>query len=269
MHNLQCGYRELMRNAAGFIERSSEMDERSWWNLWNGSFRAEDGRDETATELFNHVLGLFQEVTADRRLRVLEVACGTGTLSRRLGFASYHGLDLSSAAIDIASQKAPSLTLPPGVTAPTYESADFHEWPLPAEPFDMVLCIDAISCFRDQALVLRKMAQSVRCGGSILLTTVNPFVYNRIRRADGGRVQNGPVSHWLTRRELHALIEQAGLKLDRSYTIMPRGSRGILRFINSWRLDRALGQRGSTAFRRLKEQAGLGQYRVVVARKTK
>ncbi len=251
-----------------FIERSWEMEERSWWDLWNGSFRAEDGRDETSTELFGHVNGLVQEVRKGSRCRVLEVACGTGTLSRRLSFSSYHGLDLSAAAIDIACKKAHSLALAPGVREPTYEAADFHEWPLAAEPFDVVLCVDAVSCFRDQALVLRKMAQSVRHGGHLLITTVNPFVYNRIRRADGGRVQNGPVSHWLTRRELHALIEQAGLKLERSYTIMPRGNRGILRFINSWRLNRALGRSGSAAFRRLKERAGLGQYRVVVARKT-
>ena len=257
-----------MRNAAGFIERSSEMDEQSWWDLWNGSFRTEDDRDETSTELFNHVNGIYRELTVGRRRRVFEVACGTGTLSRRLNFTSYHGLDLSATAIGIAHQKAASLALPADVDAPIYEAADFHDWPLPSEPFDVVLCVDAISCFRDQPLVLRRMAQTVRQGGYILITTVNPFVYNRIRRPDGGRLQNGPVSHWLTRRELLALIRQAGLKVERSYTIMPRGNCGILRFVNSGRLDRALGRRGSAAFRRFKERAGLGQYRVIVARKT-
>jgi len=81
------------------------------------------------------------------------------------------------------------------------------------------------------------------------------------------RLENGPVSHWLSRDELHALVKQAGLTLERSYTIMPRGNVGLLRLINAPRVDRALGRRGAAIFRRLKEQVGLGQYRVVLARK--
>jgi 2-polyprenyl-3-methyl-5-hydroxy-6-metoxy-1,4-benzoquinol methylase len=256
-----------MPEQAQFINRSSEMEERSWWDLWNSSFRSEDNRDDNATELFTHVLEVFRSITNGRNCRVLEVACGTGTLSRHLSFSSYHGLDLSAAAIDIACQKARLMTLEPGGKAPVYEAADFHDWILPAEPFDVALCIDALSCFRNQAFVMRKIARSVRAGGYVLLTSVNPFVYHRIRRADGGRLQNGPVSHWLTRRELHALIDQAELRLQRSYTIMPRGNSGILRVINSSRLDRMLGRHGAAAFRQLKGQVGLGQYRVVLARK--
>jgi 2-polyprenyl-3-methyl-5-hydroxy-6-metoxy-1,4-benzoquinol methylase len=243
------------------------MEERSWWDLWNSSFRSEDNRDDISTELFAHVLGVYRSISNEGRSRVLEVACGTGILSRRMSFSSYHGLDFSAAAIDIARQKTGLMPLASGARSPIYEAADFHDWTLPAEPFDVVLCVDAISCFRDQALVMRRIAQSVRVGGYILITSVNPFVYNRIRRADGSRVQNGPVSHWLRRRELHALIDQAELSLQRSYTIMPRGNRGILRVINSWRLNRVLGRRGATAFRKLKEQIGLGQYLVVLARK--
>ena len=250
-----------------FIERSWELEERNWWDLWNSSFRSEDNRDEVSSELFAHVLGLIREITCGLGCRVLEVACGTGTLSRSLPFSSYHGLDLSAAAIEIARQKAGSVALAPGASEPSYEAADFHDWLLPAEPFDLVMCIDAISCFRDQALVMKKIAQSVRPGGHVLITTINPFVYNRIRRADGGRLQNGPVSLWLSRRELNELFQQASLTVDRSYTIMPRGNIGILRLVNSWRLNRMLGSRGAAAYRRWKENVGLGQYRVMLARK--
>jgi hypothetical protein len=81
------------------------------------------------------------------------------------------------------------------------------------------------------------------------------------------RLENGPVSHWLSRRELHGLIQQAGLTMERSYTIMPRGNMGLLRIINSSRLNEVFGPRAAAMFRRLKEWAGLGQYRVVIARK--
>jgi hypothetical protein len=67
---------------------------------------------------------------------------------------------------------------------------------------------------------------------------------------------------------MHQLVKQAGLTLERSYTIMPRGNMGILRVINSPRLNRAFGLRIARILDRLKEQVGLGQYRVVVARKS-
>lgn len=247
-------------------DRSRQMDERSWWDLWNTSYRAEDNRDETSTELFRHVVALIHQVAPSSN-RMLEVACGTGTLSRSLRFISYHGLDISAAAVEIARQKAEAIYLPSGTSRPTYEAADFHDWPLPGEPFDTVLCVDAISCFRDQAFVLVKIAQSLRAGGQAIITTVNPFVYNRIRRVGGVKLENGPVSHWLPRSELHQLVKQAGLTLDRSYTIMPRGNMGILRLMNARRVDRVLGRGGARVLRRLKEQMGMGQYRVVVARK--
>ncbi len=242
------------------------MDERSWWDLWNTSYRAEDNRDETSTELFRHVVALMQEVAPSCN-RMLEVACGTGTLSRSLRFTFYQGLDISAAAIDFARRKAETVKVPAGTSRPVYEVADFHNWPLPAEPFDVILCVDAISCFRDQGFTLRKVAQSLRSGGRAVLTTVNPFVYNRIRRVGGVKLENGPVSHWLSRRELHRLVKQADLTLERSYTIMPRGNLGMLRVVNARRLDRVLGTGGARLLRRLKEEAGLGQYRVVVARK--
>jgi 2-polyprenyl-3-methyl-5-hydroxy-6-metoxy-1,4-benzoquinol methylase len=258
---------QIMKTLPPVTDRSRELDERSWWDLWNTSYRAEENRDQTSTELFAHVVGLMREVTQGPGCRILEVACGTGTLSRQLSFSSYHGLDISAAAIVIARQKAELIAWPAGTSRPSYEAADFHDWPLPAESLDVVLCVDAISCFRDQAFTLRKIAESLQAGGKIVLTTVNPFVYNRIRRVGGVRLENGPVSHWLTRSELHGLMKRAGLVLERSYTIMPRGNKGILRLINARRLNQIVGRAGAVVLRRLKEQVGLGQYRVVVARK--
>jgi 2-polyprenyl-3-methyl-5-hydroxy-6-metoxy-1,4-benzoquinol methylase len=258
----------IMGTEPRLLDRSRQMDERAWWDLWNSSYRAGDEHGEIPNELFGHVVAVMQQISNGKRNSILEVGCGTGTVSRQLQFSSYHGLDLSQAAIKIACRKAESMELPAGVNRPTYEAADFHDWPLPAEPFDVVLCIDAISCFRDQQLTVHKFAQGVPRGGTVVLTTINPFVYNRIRRSSTVRLENGPVSHWLSRNELHQLVERAGLTIVRSYTIMPRGNMGFLRIINSPRLNKALGQRGAGLFRRVKERFGLGQYRVVVARKS-
>jgi 2-polyprenyl-3-methyl-5-hydroxy-6-metoxy-1,4-benzoquinol methylase len=243
------------------------MEEKSWWDLWNTSHRTKDDNDEVSSELFARAAATINKITQAGNCRVLEIACGAGSLSRKLVYSSYHGLDLSPAAIELARQRSEQISPLAGARHPTYETADFHDTPLPARPFDVVVCVDAISCFRDQQLCLKKIALSLRTGGRLVLTTVSPFVYERIQRNKWVRLESGPVSHWLSRGELHELIEGAGLKIERSYTIMPRGSLGILRIANSRRLNEMFGPGGAAFLKRLKERLGLGQYRVVIARK--
>jgi len=198
---------------------------------------------------------------------VLEIGCGAGALSRRLIYSSYQGVDISPVAIEIARQKSERIQRPAGTIVPTYEAADFHDWPLPPHRFDLAVCVDAVASFRDQSFVLKKIAQSLRSFGKLVLTTINPFVYRRIRPTRWTTLENGPVSHWLSRRELHALITSAGLTIERSCTIMPRGNCGILRLVNARSVDQMLGPRRAALLRRLKEHIGLGQYRLVIARK--
>ena len=245
------------------IDRSREMEEKAWWDLWNTSYRTKDNNDEVSSELFVRVSAIINELLHDSGGRLLEIACGTGTLSRMLAFSSYHGLDISPAAITVAQQKAEDSRPPQGSSVSSYEAADFHDWPIPEKPFDVVACVDAISCFRDQQFVLKKMAQCLRLEGKLVLTTINPFVYYRIKRI----WENGPFSHWCTRRELHELVRSAGLEIEHSHTIMPRGKLGILRIVNARRLNEAFGPSGAAFLRQLKETVGLGQYRVVVAKK--
>jgi len=243
------------------------MDERSWWDLWNRSYRAKDNNDTISSELFECAAAVISRMSQAEGGRVLEVACGAGALSRLLTYSSYHGLDMSPVAIEIARQKAKSIPQTVGASPPNYEVADFVSWPVPPNPFDVVVCVDAIVCFRDQPLAMRKMAQSLRPEGRLLLTAINKFVYRRIRRTSTAPLASGPVSHWLSSRELNELIKSAGFTIERSWTIMPRGNCGILRVINAHRLNQVFGPRCEALLRRLKERVGLGQYRVVIARK--
>jgi SAM-dependent methyltransferase len=244
------------------------MEERAWWDLWNTSYRAEDDKDQTASELFTRAAQVVNGITQIGGCNVLEIGCGTGSFSRLLSYSSYHGLDISPAAIEIARQKSGLVRRPEGGSQPTYEAADFHDWLVPPRPFDLAVCVDAVMCFRDQQFALNKMAQSLRTNGTLVLTAINPVVYNRIKRGQNVRLENGPVSRWVSRRELHLLIRSAGLTIERSYTIMPRGNVGFLRIVNARRLNRTFGPRLEAILRRAKEKLGLGQYRVIVARKT-
>jgi 2-polyprenyl-3-methyl-5-hydroxy-6-metoxy-1,4-benzoquinol methylase len=249
------------------VDRSREMDEKSWWDLWNTSHRTKDNNDAVSSELFRRAAAAVNGITRNEKCRVLEVACGTGTLSRMLVYSSYHGLDISPAAIEVARQKCDASSLPPGTSPPTYEAADFHDWPLPAQPFDVAICIDAISSIREQPVAMKKMAQGLRVGGHLLLTTINRFVYDRIQRTSTVRLESGPVAHWLSRTELRGLIVQAGLTIESFTTIMPRGNLGILRLVNSRRLNESFGPGVEAVLRRLKERTGFGQYSLAVARK--
>ena len=45
-------------------------------------------------------------------------------------------------------------------------------------PFDVVICVDAIACIREQSLVMAGKAGRLRSGGRLVMTTVNRFVYD-------------------------------------------------------------------------------------------
>ena len=247
---------------------SQDLDENKWWDLWNSTHRSKDSNDETSNELFSHVSAIIRDFSGGVPKRILEVACGTGTLSRKMKFSSYHGLDVSSAAIAIAQSKAAALECSSEASRPVYEVADVHHWLSPAQSFDVAVCVDAVAYFYDQKSALQMMARAMVPSGRLVLTTINPFVYKRIRRTSRSPLKEGSVSRWLSRAKLHSLVSSAGLIVERSYTIMPRGNMGILRLVNARRLNFAFGSAGADALRRYKEQIGLGQYQVILARKS-
>ena len=248
--------------------RAQDLDENKWWDLWNSTHRSKDSNDETSNELFSHVSAIIRDFSGGVPKRILEVACGTGTLSRKMKFSSYHGLDVSSAAIAIAQSKAAALECSSEASRPVYEVADVHHWLSPAQSFDVAVCVDAVAYFYDQKSALQMMARAMVPSGRLVLTTINPFVYKRIRRTSRSPLKEGSVSRWLSRAKLHSLVSSAGLIVERSYTIMPRGNMGILRLVNARRLNFAFGSAGADALRRYKEQIGLGQYQVILARKS-
>jgi SAM-dependent methyltransferase len=248
--------------------QSQEMDEKTWWDFWNSSYRAGDDNGEIPNELFARVAATVHEFTQPEGSRILEIGCGTGTLSRRLNFSTYAGVDISPSAIQLAKRSWEERTSRlPSDSFATYEAVDFHDWPLPSSPFDIAVCVDAFVWVHDQPLALKKIVQGLRTGGVFVISVINPFVYHRIRRTAANPLKEGPVKNWLTRHDLHALITASGLRIERSFTIMPRGNLGILRLMNSPSLNGVFGPQVEKLLRRAKEWIGIGQYQVVAARK--
>ncbi|MBE0656974.1 MAG: class I SAM-dependent methyltransferase [Bryobacteraceae bacterium] len=192
--------------------------------------------------------------------RVLEIGCDNGWFAGQLkASASYLGLDPSPELMAEAQARFP---------AAQFVATDFLEWTPPDHLFDLVLFVDKIAHMPNQESVIAKAVSLIKPGGHLLLTTENPFVYARmcwIRPPAEGQFRR-----WLKARELHAMLKQTGLELLRSYTVLPTGEYGILRFTNARRLNeplyRIIPERLVT---RAKEKVGLGQFRVVIGRRPK
>jgi 2-polyprenyl-3-methyl-5-hydroxy-6-metoxy-1,4-benzoquinol methylase len=101
---------------------------------------------------------------------VLDVGCGTGVLFeklRPLGCRRYLGVDLSAAAIDIASAR---FSDPRG----SFVAADGQAFEPPGE-FDCVVFNEVLYFFRDPAATVERYERWLRPGGLVLVSTCTAF----------------------------------------------------------------------------------------------
>lgn len=229
--------------------------ETEWWDEWNTKCRT--GKlDWNEGKVIETLVRTLAALPLPKNQRVLEVGCGTGWLAAALPkHWEYTGYDLSPSAIEAARQRVPGSE---------FHACDFLEVELEGGQFDGFLSIDTLPHFRDQDYALAKIARTLRPGGWALISTVNPFVYSRLSWVRPA--PEGTFRHWLPKRELSQLFKRHGLIPKKSWTILPGGDMGILRFINSDRLNRcAAAIVGKGAIRIIKEAAGLGQFRIMLA----
>lgn len=189
--------------------------------------------------------------------QVLEVGCGTGWFSGRLTeFGQVTALDLSEAAVEVARRRR----LPVRFVAD-----DFYAHPFPDARFDLVVCLETLFYVHDQPAFVDKIARILRRGGILALSTVNRWVYERSR--DVGPPEPGQVRQWLSQRQVRALLRPSFEVLSTS-TVAPRGDLGLLRLVNSYKVNAALERVMAPAtVRRAKERLGLGGGIVTLARR--
>jgi len=99
--------------------------------------------------------------------RVLDLACGTGELERRVARdhpdAEIVGVDLAGSMIDRARRKVGDR---PNVR---FEAADVHDLPFPSDSFDALVCANTFHYFTRPDIVLREAARVLRPGGRIVV----------------------------------------------------------------------------------------------------
>ncbi|MBI3520561.1 MAG: class I SAM-dependent methyltransferase [Bacteroidetes bacterium] len=174
----------------------------------------------------------------DRTLRVLDVGCGNGNISRYIGSKGHDvlGIDISEATIN----KAISLTQMPNVR---FKNIAAEELIAAAEIFDLVICSEVIEHLDAPSTVVKALSGLINKNGILIVTVPNgfgprelfitkplqwmksktPFIYkavNSFKRAlgfSGATVQSDAenLTHvqFFTKRSLINLISKNGLKL--------------------------------------------------------
>jgi ubiquinone/menaquinone biosynthesis C-methylase UbiE len=159
---------------------------------------------------------------------VLDVACGTGIVARRVadfqrGQGRVVGLDLNEAMLAVARRVRPDLE---------WRQGDAGRLPFPAGGFDVALCQMAFMFFPDRAQVLREMVRVVTADGTVALSVPSrldsqpayaPFVQMAARHAGpealgllGTYFASGDLD------ELRSLVEKAGLRIAATRTHLGR-----------------------------------------------
>jgi 2-polyprenyl-3-methyl-5-hydroxy-6-metoxy-1,4-benzoquinol methylase len=227
--------------------------QRSFWNQWNESTR-EKVIDVVSTSQAQVVCGWLSSLRR-RDLDIIEVGCGAGWFCPQLTqFGRVTGTDLSDEVLARAKHRAPEINFIPG---------DFMDLDFGANYFDVIVTLEVLSHVSDRRAFIRKLAELLRPGGYLMMATQNRFVLKHFNRVPPPAP--GQLRHWVDRRELRELLEHEFEVLD-LFSITPRANRGIMRLINSRKLNWPVRALVGDRLEKLKEAMGLGWTLMALAR---
>lgn len=236
-----------------------EAQERYWDDRWGHQRSPNAWQARRADAIFEMLRGLPLE-----NPRILDLGCATGWMTKRLSeLGSAEGIDLSPEAIATARSQYPEIR---------FRAGDLYEISLSEEPVDLVVCQEVIPHVSDQRRLVERIAAVTKPGGYLVMTAANKFVMERVRDEDGivGVGPADPAEHikkWLDMKGLKRLLEPH-FKVLRTTSVIPMGHRGVLRVINSHRLNKLLGLIVSTQrLEALKERMGLGYSIIALGQK--
>jgi 2-polyprenyl-3-methyl-5-hydroxy-6-metoxy-1,4-benzoquinol methylase len=238
------------------VRMPTEGEQKSYWDTrWN------QGKDTYPNAWARRrgavILSLLQKLPL-RQPRILDMGCGTGWFTKELAeLGDAVGVELSEAAIAMAKSQYPG---------PAFVAGNVLNMPLPPAEFDVVVSLEVIAHVEDQDRYVTRAAEALKPHGYLVMTTVNKFVHDRTEWPDD---VPGHIRAWLDRRALRRLVTRHGFRILRLTSVIPMGNGGILRLVNSHRLNAGLSRVLSAAtLTQLKERAGLGLTLIALAQKT-
>ncbi len=115
--------------------------------------------------------------------RVLDVACGTGVVTRHVALKAgpsgeVTGLDINPAMLAVAR----SVPAPEGATI-TWQEGSAQSLPFPDAAFDLVLCQQGLQFFPDRAAALSEMRRVLRSGGRVAVSVNQSLHANPVYEA--------------------------------------------------------------------------------------
>lgn len=123
---------------------------------------------------------LAQRVASHHPARVLEIAAGTGAVTRALAplldpGAHYVATDLNQAMLDRARARDPS-------AAVTWQQADALALPFADDSFDLVFCQFGVMFFPDRVAGFSEIRRVLRPGGRFIFNSWGPLARNDFSR---------------------------------------------------------------------------------------
>jgi 2-polyprenyl-3-methyl-5-hydroxy-6-metoxy-1,4-benzoquinol methylase len=235
-------------------------DQREFWNWhWQNSEQRKVLNDWTWRRA-EEILRLIEKL-ALQHPRILDLGCGHGWFTERLAdVGEAHGIDLSPEGIAAAQARRPDIA---------YMAGNIYEAPLPKDYFDIVVSQEVIAHVEDQPQYIHRAAEVLREGGYLIITTGNKFVIDRL--GDVGWVKQPPqhIRRELTRDDLRQLLSPHFTVLE-FFTIIPHGKLGILRMLNSQKLNSlARVFMSQSKIDGVKEKMGFGWQMIFLAQKKK
>jgi 2-polyprenyl-3-methyl-5-hydroxy-6-metoxy-1,4-benzoquinol methylase len=187
---------------------------------------------------------------------ILDFGCGTGWFTAELShYGRATGIDLSEVAIAEARASYPGVR---------FIAGNLYETTFPVEHFDVVVSQEVIAHVENPAAYLDIIARILKPNGYLIITSANRLV---IERWNYGLDPDAHIKFFPNRREFKRML-RSRFKVLRTTSIIPVGDRGILRLVNSYKLNKALGWVITPRYvERLKECAGFGYTLVALAHK--
>ena len=242
------------------MDKSSKLDitleeQRKSWNTWNRATREQ--KLDLVSERQAAVVLQWCSSLGRGAMEILDLGCGSGWMSERLlPFGKVTGVDLADETIARARKRAPRIR---------FLSGDVFDADLPAGHFDLVVSLEVLSHVRDQPAFLERIASLLKPGGHLMLATQNRYVLERCD--DIGGPKPGQIRRWVDARQLRRLLAPDYDLLELT-SVLPVGNRGLLRLVNSHKLNRLLALCVPARLtERAKERLLLGHTLLALARK--
>lgn len=204
-------------------------DQVRFWDEWNVERRENSELSHRVAAQVDKVLTWVKSL-GRTDMRLLDVGCGAGMFcSLLMPFGKVTGIDIADRVLERARGRLQNVRFITG----DFLQADFRE------EFDLILTVEVLSHVPDQSAFLRKCWEALKPGGHLIIGTQNKYVYERM--AETAPPSPLQIRRWVDGRELRRLLEQ-DFSVEELTSVRPDGHRGMLRLVNSPKLNGILAQ---------------------------